>query len=71
MGMYASYFDMISYHKGRKYLTIVRDLDMGKVIWIGIGRKKETLDTFFKELGKKKCRKIGNPTAFVVFPLVK
>lgn len=50
--------DEIAYHKGHKYLTIVRDLDLGKVIWIGIGRKKETLDIFFKELGKEKCRKI-------------
>ena len=32
--------DEIAYHKGHKYLTIVRDLDIGKVIWIGIGRKK-------------------------------
>ena len=50
--------DEIAYHKGHKYLTVVRDLTLGRVIWVGMGRKKETLDTFFKELGKKKCRKI-------------
>jgi len=49
--------DEIAYEKGHKYLTIVRDLDDG-VIWVGIGRKKETLDEFFKELGEKKCRDI-------------
>ena len=49
--------DEIAYEKGHKYLTIVRDLD-GGVIWIGLGRKKETLDKFFLELGKEKSSKI-------------
>lgn len=49
--------DEIAHEKGHKYLTIVRDLD-GGVIWVGEKRKKETLDCFFKELGKKKCKKI-------------
>lgn len=50
--------DEIAYEKGHKYLTIVRDLDIGRVIWVGEGREKETLDKFFIELGKKKCSKI-------------
>lgn len=50
--------DEVAYQKGHKYLTVIRDLDAGKVIWIGMGRSKETLDAFFKELGKKKCRKV-------------
>ncbi len=49
--------DEIAHEKGHKYLTIVRDLDAG-VIWVGEKRKKETLDKFFKELGKEKCEKI-------------
>ena len=49
--------DEIAYEKGHKYLTIVRDLEAG-VIWTGIGRKKETLDTFFKELGQEKSMNI-------------
>jgi transposase len=49
--------DEIAHENGHKYLTIVRDLDKG-VIWVGIGRKKETLDEFFKELGEKKCKNI-------------
>ena len=49
--------DEIAHEKGHKYLTIVRDLDAG-VIWVGEKRKKETLDQFFKELGKKKCKQI-------------
>lgn len=50
--------DEIAYEKGHKYLTVVRDLDLGKVIWVGIGRKKEALDKFFKELGKKRSKKV-------------
>ena len=49
--------DEIAHEKGHKYLTIVRDLDAG-VIWVGEKRKKETLDQFFQELGKKKCKLI-------------
>ena len=50
--------DEISHHKGHKYLTVVRDIDLGKVIWIGFKRKKETLDEFFTELGGDKTRKM-------------
>jgi transposase len=50
--------DEVAYEKGHKYLTVVRDLDLNKVIWIGIGRRKETLDDFFTLLGKKKQRLI-------------
>jgi len=50
--------DEIAYEKGHKYLTIVRDLDIGKVIWVGLARKEETLDRFFNELGKDKTKDI-------------
>lgn len=50
--------DEIAYEKGHKYLTIVRDLGFGRVIWVKESREKETLDQFFEELGKKKCKKI-------------
>ena len=50
--------DEVAYEKGHNYLTIVRDLSLNKVIWIGIGRKEETLDGFFRELGQGKSRKI-------------
>lgn len=32
--------DEIAYQKGHKYLTVVRDIDLGKVIWIGMCRKQ-------------------------------
>lgn len=51
--------DEIAYQKHHKYLTIVRDADIGKVIWVGKGRKKETLDKFFGELGVKRSRDIS------------
>ena len=50
--------DEIAYKKGHKYLTVVRDLDLNAVIWVGLGRKKETLDEFFREIGVEKQRKI-------------
>ena len=50
--------DEIAYEKGHKYLTIVRDLDLNGVIWIGIDRKEETLNRFFRELGIFKCHQI-------------
>ncbi|MEA3255401.1 MAG: hypothetical protein U9Q22_06155 [Candidatus Altiarchaeota archaeon] len=39
--------------------SVVRDLALGGVIWVGIGSKKETLNNFFEELGEKKCSKIN------------
>lgn len=50
--------DEIAYEKGHKYLTIVRDLDLNAVIWVGKKRKKETLDQFFDEIGIEKSYKI-------------
>jgi transposase len=50
--------DEIAYEKGHKYLTVVRDVDLGKVIWVGEGRKKETLDEFFHKLGAEKALRI-------------
>lgn len=50
--------DEIAYEKGHKYLTVVRDIDLQKVIWVGKDRKKETLDEFFKNVGLEKCMQI-------------
>lgn len=40
--------DEISYQKGKKYATIVYDLDRCRVLWVGKGKGRETIDTFFK-----------------------
>jgi transposase len=50
--------DEIAYRKGHNYLTVVRDLGLGKVIWVGQTRKKTALDAFFKELGETKSSQI-------------
>jgi len=46
--------DEIAYEKGHHYLTVVRDIDLGKAIWVGLDRKSATLDMFFEDLGSEK-----------------
>ena len=41
--------DEISFCKGRKYATIVYDLDRARVLWVGRGKGRETIDRFFNE----------------------
>lgn len=41
--------DEISYCKGRKFATIVYDLDRSRVLWVGKGKGRETIDRFFNE----------------------
>jgi transposase len=39
----------IAYCKGRKYATILYDLDRSCVVWVGQGKGRETIDRFFNE----------------------
>lgn len=39
--------DEISYCTGRKFATIVYDLDRSVVLWVGKGKGRETIDLFF------------------------
>ena len=39
--------DEIAVKKGHRYMTVVIDYVTGRVVWMGQGRKKETLDAFF------------------------
>lgn len=41
--------DEISYCKGQKYATIVYDLKRSCVLWVGMGKGRETIDRFFTE----------------------
>jgi len=41
--------DEISYCKGRKFATIVYDLDRSCVVWVGKGKGRATIDLFFNE----------------------
>jgi transposase len=42
--------DEVAVHKGHTYLTIVLDLETGRVVWVGKGRTEATLAGFFEEL---------------------
>lgn len=50
--------DEVAYEKGHKYLTVVRDVQKGVVIWVGVGRKELTLDLFYAGLGREKTKRI-------------
>ncbi len=39
--------DEISYAKGQKYATVVYDLGRSRVVWVGRGKARETIDQFF------------------------
>jgi len=39
--------DEISYAKGKKYATVIYDLDKSRVIWVGKGKGRDTVDWFF------------------------
>ena len=41
--------DEISFCKGRKFATLVYDLDRSRVLWVGMGKGRETIDRFFNE----------------------
>lgn len=49
--------DEISYCKGRKFATIVYDLDRACVVWVGKGKGRETIDVFFGEALSEDQRK--------------
>jgi transposase len=43
--------DEKAYRKGHRYLTVVTDLDTGRVVWAAEGRCKATVAAFFTALG--------------------
>jgi transposase len=50
--------DELSWRKGHRYVTIVTDLEKGRVIWTGDGKSAESLSAFFKEIGDENCARI-------------
>lgn len=46
--------DEIASHKGHKYLTVVMDIETGAVIYVGQGRRSESLDKLWRKLGRYK-----------------
>jgi transposase len=50
--------DEVSNKKGQDYLSTVMNLETGKVIWVGEGRKEEDIDKFYETLSKTQKSKI-------------
>ncbi|MCA9299515.1 MAG: ISL3 family transposase, partial [Phycisphaerales bacterium] len=50
--------DELSYRKGQRYVTLVTDLESGRVVWSGEGRSKQTLANFFEWAGPDVCGRI-------------
>jgi len=48
--------DEIAVRKGHRYLTLVLDLASGQVVYVGKGRKKQSLDDFWKRLKASRAR---------------
>lgn len=48
--------DEIAVRKGHRYLTLVLDLDTGRVVYVGKGRKKQSLDDFWKRLAASRAK---------------
>jgi len=43
--------DEKAYRKGQRYLTVVTDLDTGRVVWAAKGRSQASVEAFFTALG--------------------
>lgn len=43
--------DELSYRKGQHYLTLVSDLETGRILWTKEGRSAATLEALFEEIG--------------------
>lgn len=55
--------DEISYRKGRRYLTVVVDHETGRLVWAGEGGNKDSLHTFFDELGAGRTAELTHVSA--------
>ncbi|MBI4589152.1 MAG: ISL3 family transposase [Candidatus Rokubacteria bacterium] len=50
--------DEVSEKKGHRYLTLVTDTVKRRVVWVGRGRDRAVLRTFFRWFGKQRTRRI-------------
>ena len=55
--------DEISFRKGQRYLTVVVDHDSGRLVWAAEGRDEETLNRFFRALGRRRSLRITHVSA--------
>jgi len=50
--------DETAYKRKHAYITVVTDLETGRVIWMGEGKSAETLGKFFEKLGPERAAEI-------------
>ncbi len=50
--------DEFALHKGHRYATIIVEPYRKEVLWIGIGRSRESIRPFFTKLGPDGCRRV-------------
>lgn len=50
--------DEVSHKRGHRYITVVTNLETGKVVWTGEGKSAETLGKFFDVLGPERSAKL-------------
>lgn len=50
--------DEIAVRKGHNYMTVVADYFTGRVVWMGKGRNKKTLDAFFETMTEEQKQAI-------------
>ena len=50
--------DELSYRRHHEYVTVIVDHVRGGVVWAHPGKNAETLNTFFKVLGKERCAQL-------------
>lgn len=55
--------DEVSYRRGQLFLTAVVDHDTRRLVWLGQGRSKATLEEFFTLLGPDRCARIEQVTS--------
>ena len=56
--LYVLAVDEIAIKKGHRYMTVVLDYLTGRVVWMGAGRKKETLDAFFAGMSETQKQRL-------------
>src|SRR4029434_11131352 len=55
--------DEVSRRKGQQYLTMVYDLERGRVVWVGRDRTRATMESFFSWLGPRRAPCVGRRRA--------
>ena len=66
--------DEKAYRKGHRYLTVVTDVDTGRVVWATEGRSQATVEAFFAALGTERAAAlthVGCDGADWIHPVVK